>query len=63
MKISKEFKIGIVVIASIAAFVWGMNFLKGFNIFSKPYILYAVYPKIDGLIEANPIQVKGYKIG
>lgn len=63
MKISKEFKIGIVVIAAIAAFVWGINFLKGFNIFSKPNYLYAVYPKIDGLIEANPIQVKGFKIG
>lgn len=63
MKISKEFKIGIVVIFSIAAFVWGLNFLKGSNLFSHKYFLYAVYPKIDNLIPANPVLINGYKIG
>ncbi len=63
MKISKEFKIGIVVVLAIAAFIWGLNFLKGSNLFTHKYYLYAVYPKIDGLIEANPLLVNGYKIG
>lgn len=63
MKISKEFKIGIVVTIAIGLFIWGFNFLKGFNIFQKDYTLYAVYPKIDGLIEANPLLVNGYKVG
>lgn len=63
MKISKEFKIGAVVICAIAAFIWGLNFLKGYDILSRKNVLYAVYPKIDGLIEANPLMVKGYKIG
>ncbi|MDI9339148.1 MAG: MlaD family protein [Sediminibacterium sp.] len=63
MKISKEFKIGMVVIVAIAAFLWGLFFLKGSNLFSHKYYLYAVYPKIDGLIEANPLLVNGYKIG
>lgn len=63
MKISKEFKIGIVVVLAIVAFIWGLNFLKGSNLFSHKYYLYAVYPKIDGLIEANPLLVNGYKIG
>jgi len=63
VKISKEFKIGIVVIFSIAAFVWGLNFLKGSNLFSHKYFLYAVYPKIDNLIPANPVLINGYKIG
>ncbi len=63
MKISKEFKIGLVVTASIGLFIWGFNFLKGSNLFSHKYVLYAVYPKIDGLIEANPLLVNGYKIG
>jgi len=63
VKISKEFKIGIVVICSIAAFVWGLNFLKGSNLFSHKYFLYAVYPKIDNLIPANPVLINGYKIG
>ncbi len=63
MKLSKEFKIGIVVVFAIAAFIWGINFLKGTNLFSHKYELYAIYPKIDGLIPANPLLVNGYKIG
>lgn len=63
MKISKEFKIGIVVLCAIAAFLWGINFLKGTNLFSHKYYLYAVYPKIDNLIPANPLLINGYKIG
>lgn len=63
MKISKELKIGIVVTLAIGLFIWGFNFLKGFNLFSNNYELYAVYPKIDGLIEANPLMINGYKVG
>ncbi|MBA3680656.1 MAG: MCE family protein [Bacteroidetes bacterium] len=63
MKVSKEFKIGVVVICAIAAFIWGINFLKGSNLFSHKYYLYAVYPKIDNLIPANPLLINGYKIG
>lgn len=63
MKITKEFKIGIIITAAIGLFIWGFNFLKGFNLFSHKYELYAVYPKIDGLIEANPLLINGYKVG
>ena len=63
MKLSKEFKIGIVVVFAIGAFIWGLSFLKGSNLFSHKYYLYAIYPKIDGLIPANPLLVKGFKIG
>jgi len=63
VNISKEFKIGVTVTAAIGLFIWGFNFLKGSNLFSQKYILYAVYPKIDGLIEANPILINGYKVG
>lgn len=63
MKISKEFKIGLIVTLAIGLFVWGINFLKGSNLFSEKYELYAIYPKIDGLIEANPLLVNGFKVG
>jgi phospholipid/cholesterol/gamma-HCH transport system substrate-binding protein len=63
VKISKEFKIGIVVTFAIGLFIWGFNFLKGSDLLSHKYELYAVYPKIDGLIEANPLLVRGYKVG
>lgn len=63
MKVSKELKIGIVVICAIAAFIWGLNFLKGTNLFSQKYVLYAVYPKVDNIIPATPLLVSGFKIG
>jgi phospholipid/cholesterol/gamma-HCH transport system substrate-binding protein len=63
VKLSKEFKIGIVVVFAISAFIWGISFLKGSNIFSNKYYLYAVYPKIDNLIPSSPLQVNGYKVG
>lgn len=63
MKISKEFKIGVVVISAIGAFIWGLFFLKGTDLLSHKYVLYAVYPKIDGLIEANPLMINGFKVG
>ena len=63
MKITKEFKIGIVVVCAIAAFIWGINFLKGSNLFSHKYVLYAVYPKIDNIIPATPLLISGFKVG
>jgi len=63
MKISKEIKTGIVVIASIALFVYGFNFLKGKDIFSSRNLYYAIYSEVGGLVEANPVQLNGFKIG
>jgi phospholipid/cholesterol/gamma-HCH transport system substrate-binding protein len=63
VKVSREFKIGVVVVCAIVAFIWGVSFLKGSNLFAKKFYLYAVYPKIDNLIPANPVQINGYKIG
>lgn len=50
-------------VCAIAAFIWGINFLKGTNLFSHKYYLYALYPKIDNLIPASPLLLNGYKIG
>ena len=63
MKISKEFKIGLVVVFAVAAFVWGISFLRGSDLLSRKYYLYAIYPQIDNLIPANPLLVNGFKIG
>ena len=63
MKISKEVKVGIIVLAAIGLFIYGFNFLKGKNIFGKQFVVYAVYDKIEGLLEANPLLVNGFKIG
>lgn len=63
MKISREVKTGILVVAAIAMFIYGFNFLKGKDIFSSRDVYYAVYPEVAGLVEANPVQFNGLKVG
>lgn len=50
-------------VGAIAAFIWGLSFLKGTNLFGRKFYLYALYPKIENLFPANPVQINGYKIG
>ncbi len=63
MKISREVKIALVFVVTLALFIWGFNFLSGKDVFSKQRTYYAVYDQINGLDEANPIVVSGLKIG
>lgn len=63
MKINKEAKIGFIVTLVIALFIWGLNFLKGKNFFTRTYIYYAVYKNVGGLKEAGAISINGYKVG
>ncbi len=63
MKIRRETKIGIVVVMAAALIYFGLNFLKGINIFNTPTIYYGVYEKVNGLQTSNPVILNGYKIG
>ena len=63
MKISKEVKVGLVTTLAIACFIYGFNFLKGRNLFTSQRKFYAKYTNIDGLVEANPLMVNGFKVG
>jgi len=63
MKITKEVRIGIIVLTAIALSYWGLNYLKGQDIFTSQKAIYAVYSRVDGLLPSNVVQVNGYKIG
>lgn len=63
MKFTREFKVGLIFLAAIALFIWGFNFLKGTNLFSKTRYFYAVYNKVDGLEKSNKVLVNGLRIG
>ncbi len=63
MKITREFKIGLLAVAAIFLFIWGMNFLKGKDIFSRQMTFYAIYDDVSGLIESNPVSLNGVNIG
>ena len=62
-RISQEFKIGTLMILGVALLFIGVNYLKGFNPFTKQVHLYAVYNKIEGLSVSNPVLVNGFKVG
>jgi phospholipid/cholesterol/gamma-HCH transport system substrate-binding protein len=63
LKIKREFKIGLLAAAAIFLFIWGLNFLKGKDIFSRQLIFYAIYDDVTGLIESNPVSLNGVNIG
>ena len=63
MKISKEAKIGFIVIAGLAFLFWGINYLKGRDFFTSQKLVYGVYERVDGLSRSNPILLNGLKVG
>lgn len=63
-KISREFKTGVVAILVISLFIWGYNYLKGYNLFDGPSDTYFTrYNNVQGLNTASPVTVNGYTIG
>src|SRR3972149_3225624 len=63
MKISKELKAGILVTLTIALGIYGFNVLKGRNLFSSEFEVFAKYSNVNGLVSSNPVMLNGYKIG
>lgn len=63
MKITKELKIGFFAVVIIFLFIWGLNYLKGKDIFSQQISFYSTYEDVSGLIESNPVSLNGVKIG
>jgi len=63
IKIKREFKIGFFFVLIILIFIWGINFLKSKDIFSRERKCYAFYDKVDGLVPSNPIYISGVKVG
>jgi phospholipid/cholesterol/gamma-HCH transport system substrate-binding protein len=63
LKISKEFTIGIIFVLAILILVWGFNFLKNTEMFSKEKVLFAMYKNVDGLERSGPIFINGVKVG
>ncbi len=63
IKIRKELKVTLVFFITLILFIWGVNFLKGSDLFQSKRKFYVVYDSIDGLMTANPVQINGYKIG
>jgi phospholipid/cholesterol/gamma-HCH transport system substrate-binding protein len=60
---SVEVKIAIFAIVGLFLLVWGINFLKGIDIFKKQYTYYTVFENTSGLMPSHLVTVNGLGIG
>lgn len=63
MKLTKEIKIALVAIVGILVMYFGINFLKGMNLFSTNNTYFITFDDIKGLGASTPIYADGYKVG
>ena len=63
MKHSREIKIGVLAVLCCVILYFGLNFLKGINIFSSTSTYVGQYENVSGLTEQAPVYIKGYKAG
>lgn len=62
-KHSKEFGIGLSVVIALAVLYFGIEFLKGNNIFKPANYYYATYTDVAGLAQSAPVTINGFKVG
>ena len=60
---TKEVKIALVAIVGVIILFFGMNFLKGLNLFSSTNDYYIEFKDISGLSSSSPIYADGFQVG
>ena len=60
---TKEAKIGLVSIVSLALLYLGINYLKGVNLFKPVNHYYVAFSNVKGVTVSSPVFVEGFKVG
>lgn len=60
---TKEVQIALVAIVAIVVLFFGMQFLKGLNMFSSNNSYYVHFDDVSGLTATCPVYANGYKVG
>jgi phospholipid/cholesterol/gamma-HCH transport system substrate-binding protein len=63
LKLTREIKTAVLVIASILLFIWGYSFLKGRDLLSSYKTLYVEYETVEGLTASAAVTMNGLEIG
>ncbi|MFK7000453.1 MlaD family protein [Flavobacterium oreochromis] len=63
MKITREIKTAILVIASILLFIWGYSFLKGSNLLNNHKKLFVEFDNVEGLLSSASVTINGKVVG
>ena len=61
--VTKEFIIGIRVLVALVVLFFGIDFLRGINLFQPTNFYHASYSNVAGLEIAAPVTIDGYKVG
>ncbi len=59
----REVKLGILITVALFIFVWGINYLRGTDIFTPQIRFHIVYEDVTGLMETNPVTINGVNVG
>ena len=60
---SKELIIGLSVLIAALVLVFGIDYLKGINVFKAANYYYVSYENVNGLTVSSPVTINGYKVG
>ena len=60
---TKEAKIGLVSIVSLALLYLGINYLKGVNLFKPVNHYYVAFSNVKGVTVSSPVFMEGFKVG
>ncbi len=60
---TKELAIGLSVVIAILILIFGIDYLKGINLFKPANFYVAYYDQVDDLAVSAPVSIQGYKVG
>jgi len=60
---TKEVKIAVTAIVGIVILFYGLQFLKGLNVFSTDTTYYVAFDDVSGLSASSPVYANGYRVG
>lgn len=61
--LTKEVKIGLAGLVALFMLIYGINYLKGINMFKPSTYYYVEYSNINGLAQSSPVFADGFRIG
>ena len=61
--ITKEVRIGIGGVAALCLLVFGINYLKGINMFKPASYFYVKFHNVNGLAQSSPVFADGVRVG
>ena len=63
MKFTKEVQIALVAIIALVVLYFGLNFLKGLNLFSSNNTYCLAFEDVSGMSNSSPVYANGFKVG